>query len=116
VADAAQVADAAPLADAGDGAIVAQPAECDVTAPTTCPDPSPRYADVKPIFAQYCAGCHNGRDGMWPLSSYQHVADWYGEIRGQLLVCTMPPPASGIVMPRAERERILTWIRCGFPN
>jgi hypothetical protein len=118
-ADADFERDAAPEAgtaqDAGADA-APSPETCQVTAPTTCPDRSPRYADVKPVFAQYCSGCHNGRDGMWPLSSYQHVADWYGEIRGQLLVCTMPPPASGVVLPRAERELILTWIRCGFPN
>lgn len=92
------------------------PAACEVTAPTSCPDPPLRYDAVAPIFMQHCAVCHNGTDGRWPLTTYQHVADWWAEIRGQLLNCTMPPPTSGVVLPRAERERILAWIRCGFPR
>ena len=91
-------------------------ATCDVERPTACPDASLRYADVAPIIAQRCTGCHNGKDGMWPLSTYQHVADWSGEIRAQMLSCTMPPPSAGIDMPLAERQTILDWIRCGFPK
>jgi hypothetical protein len=89
---------------------------CEVVAPTVCPDPMLRYDDVSPIFAARCASCHNGSDGMWPLSTYQHVADWYGEIRAQMLACTMPPVDSGQTMPLEERLRILDWIRCGFPR
>jgi hypothetical protein len=90
--------------------------DCEVTSPTGCPDPPLRYADVEPLFLERCVGCHNGMDGHWPLSSYQHVADWYAEIRGQMLACTMPPPGSGVTLTRAERERILVWIRCGLPR
>jgi hypothetical protein len=92
------------------------PVDCDVTAPTACSDPPLRYADVEPIFADRCTGCHNGSDGRWPLTTYQHVADWYAEIRGQMLSCTMPPLGSGVAMTLEERERILLWIRCGFPR
>jgi len=92
------------------------PPACEVVAPTVCPDPMPRYADVSPIFAARCTGCHNGSDGMWPLSSYQHVADWYGEIRAAMISCTMPPVDSGQTMPLEERLKILDWIRCGFPR
>ncbi len=63
-----------------------------------------------------CIGCHNGAGEEWPLSSYEHVADWYGEIRAQMLACTMPPLDAGIDMPVAERQTILSWIRCGFPK
>ncbi len=98
-----------PVDDAG------MPIVCEVTAPTSCPSPSPRYADVEPIFAERCFGCHDGSGDQWPLTSYEHVADWFAEIRGMLLACTMPPPDSGVPMSVEEREQILGWIRCGFP-
>jgi hypothetical protein len=63
-----------------------------------------------------CISCHNGQSGAWPLSQYEHVADWYGEIRAQMLACTMPPVDSRIEMPLEERQTILSWIRCGFPK
>jgi hypothetical protein len=63
-----------------------------------------------------CTSCHNGTGGQWPLNQYEHVADWYGEIRAQMLACTMPPVDSGSAMPLRERQTILTWIRCGFPH
>lgn len=106
--------------DAGAGSVdpdAAAPMECDVTAPTRCPEPPPRYADVEPIFQQRCVGCHYGMpDGPWPLTSYGHVASWANEIRGQVLACTMPPPEEGVPMTVEEREAILTWIRCGVPE
>lgn len=106
-------ADAAVLGiDAG----LLAPVECDATAPLTCPNPSPHWNDVYPIFMRRCTGCHNGAGSEWPLNQYEHVADWYGEIRAQMLACTMPPVTAGIEMPLAERQTILSWIRCGFPK
>lgn len=75
-----------------------------------------RYADVAPIFAKHCTTCHDGQHGQWPLTSYQHVADWFGEIRAQMVSCTMPPVAESAGMPLSDRMTILTWIRCGFPR
>ena len=115
---AAAESDASALEDGetkADGGLVAPP-ECDATAPLTCPDPAPRWKDVVPIFMQRCTSCHNGAGEQWPLNQYEHVADWYGEIRAQMLACTMPPVDAGIDMPLAERQKILTWIRCGFPE
>ncbi len=108
------IADADTL-DAGDGGIVPAP-DCKATAPRACPEPAPHWKDVYPIFMRRCIGCHNGAGEEWPLSSYEHVADWYGEIRAQMLACTMPPLDAGIDMPVAERQTILSWIRCGFPK
>lgn len=102
--------------DAAGSAADAAAVSCDATAPVACPSPGPRYSDVSPIFSRRCAGCHSGAGEQWPLNSYEHVADWYGEIRAQMLACTMPPPTSGIEMPLAERQTILDWIRCGFPK
>ena len=90
------------------------PPECDATAPTSCADPDLRYDDIAPIVEARCVACHDGAHDLWPLTSYEHVADWYAEIRSHLLDCTMPPPEATSPMTDAERARILLWIRCGF--
>jgi hypothetical protein len=106
---------ASPQPDGGNDAGAFDPLEsCISDPPTVCPDPAPHYPDVAPIFAARCVSCHNGGDGQWPLSEYQHVADWSGEIRGQLIACTMPPAEARVPITRDERMLILTWIRCGF--
>ena len=103
------------LADAAvDAAIFAD--SCQVSAPTACPSPMPTYATVAPVFKERCVVCHAGNwNGPWPLDSYRHVADWKEDIRSNLLLCTMPPPNSGVQMTRDERLLILTWIRCNIP-
>jgi hypothetical protein len=105
-------------ATAQDTMSIADAAVCTVAAPTSCPAPKPHYADVAPIFKEHCVVCHNGatEDGPWPLTEYEHVADWYDAIRGELLNCTMPPVDSGMTMSDDDRLAILTWIRCGFPK
>lgn len=90
---------------------------CAPTAPSECPNPAPRYADVAPIFEQRCASCHNGaKDAPWPLDTYGHVADWATVVRDELLQCLMPPEDSGVEMPPEERQAILVWVRCGAPE
>jgi hypothetical protein len=111
--DAGMKSDAAM--DAG-GSEARMPEGCPFSPPTACPDPKPTYADVQPIFEERCFACHDGNHGQWGLTDYQHVADWFGEIRSQMLACTMPPPDAGMSMPVSERMQILTWIRCGFPR
>lgn len=96
-----------------DGGVLA----CTVEAPTVCPDPPPRYADVAPVFQARCVPCHYGAPGgPWPLLQYSHVADWYDTVRAFVLDCSMPPPDGGISMTDSEREAILTWILCGLPE
>jgi hypothetical protein len=93
------------------------PSSCGVMAPTSCPDPPPRYADVTPIFQQRCILCHNGtNDGPWALTDYEHIADWQEIIRADLLDCTMPPADAGVPITREERLAILVWIRCALPK
>lgn len=104
--------DASSEADATEAAAEA----CEVTAPTSCPDPAPHYADVAPIFEERCLSCHDGHGEQWPLTTYAHVTGWYNEIRGAMTACTMPPADAGITMPREERELVLAWLRCGFPE
>lgn len=96
--------------------VLRPPVECDATAPTSCPDPMPRWPDVQPIFAVRCAVCHGEVLGLWPLDEYSHVVDWNVEIRGMVLDCTMPPVDSDVTMTLEERQLILEWLRCGFPR
>jgi hypothetical protein len=100
--------------DQPDAAVVA----CTITAPTACPDPAPRYAEVAPIIGQHCASpCHWGAPGgPWPLTDYPHVADWQDVVRDDLLDCSMPPPEANSTITDAERTAILVWIRCGAPE
>ncbi|HVY38604.1 MAG TPA: hypothetical protein VHM31_11735 [Polyangia bacterium] len=95
-----------------------KPLICSVTAPTSCPDPAPRYADVAPIISQRCAmPCHSGvPNGPWPLTDYEHVADWADTVRADLLDCSMPPADGGVPITADDRTAVLTWIRCGAPE
>lgn len=114
--DAEESGEAADAAVA-DAAADARPSTCDVPAPTECPDPMPRYADVEPIFAERCVVCHYGQaGGPWPLNTYGHVTDWHDTIRAAMLDCSMPPLGAGVGMTVEERVAILTWLRCGFPR
>jgi uncharacterized membrane protein len=104
--------------DTDGGAVDATAFVCSVSAPTACPDPSPHYADVAPIINQRCVEpCHSGLpEGPWPLTDYEHVADWADVVRTDLIGCLMPPADGGVSMADEERLAILTWIRCGFPE
>jgi hypothetical protein len=89
---------------------------CDTVLPTSCASPI-HYGDVAPVIEQRCAQpCHSGiPDGPWPLTDYDHVADWAEVIRDELARCSMPPPDSGISLDPAEKAAVLQWIRCGYP-
>jgi hypothetical protein len=104
-------AEDAGVVDAG----AAAPIECNVTAPTSCTDPAIDYEAVEPIIMERCLFCHDGMHDQWPLTSYDHVVDWFAEIRGAMIDCSMPPLAAQIPMSTIEREKILLWIRCGYP-
>ena len=90
-------------------------APCEVTAPAECPTPPVTWADVEPVFQARCVSCHDGTGEEWPMLEYGHVAAWYDEIRTEILACDMPPPEECIDISGEERDRILTWIRCGTP-
>jgi hypothetical protein len=108
----------APPVNEGDGGTGnGEPPACSVPAPTACPDPAPRYADVAPIFERRCITCHNGTPGgPWALSDYAHISDWQDTVRSNIRDCSMPPPESESAMTLEERVAILTWIRCGLPR
>lgn len=109
-------ASASAGAATGGTSAVTSPPSCDVVLPTSCPTPSPVYADVQPVFAARCVTCHSGvPGGPWPLTTYGHVATWRDTIRATLANCEMPPVDSGSTLPPEESSLLLTWIRCGMP-
>lgn len=90
---------------------------CDVIPPRPCPDRPLRYTtNIEPIIKTQCVSCHDGRGEQWPLTDYEDVTDWYDQVAAMVANCTMPPPDSGVQIPTADREQILTWIRCGYPR
>lgn len=99
-------------ADAGDPPST----ECRAERVTECPQPAPVFADVAPIFQQVCSTCHSMPGGPWPLDNYSHITDWQDVIRDDLLTCAMPPPNQGVTLSDSDRQLILTWIRCGYPE
>lgn len=112
-ADAGERQDDAEAPKPDSGSVVP---ECTVTPPTSCPEPAPRYSDVEPIIGARCLSCHDGKGANWPLTTYRHVADWSLEIRNMVSSCEMPPADADIPMTDAERETILAWLKCGFPQ
>ena len=106
-------ADAPGNPDTRPSARDARVALCRLEAPTACPEPPVRYADIAPIVERRCLSCHNGQGPNWSLIGYQHVADWQDTIRSAMLDCTMPPGEANLPMTVEERMTILAWIRCG---
>ncbi|MDB4976608.1 MAG: hypothetical protein JWN48_4949 [Myxococcaceae bacterium] len=91
---------------------------CGTVAPSSCPTPPVRYADVEPIFRTHCVVCHSPLwTGPWPLDAYQHVSDWQADIRADMLDCSMPLRDGGvpITITLEERQQILAFLRCGLP-
>jgi hypothetical protein len=91
---------------------------CQLSPPTSCPDPPLRYGDVEGIFRSRCTTpCHDDAlGGPWPLTQWDDISDWRDAVRADLLDCTMPPPDAGVPMLLDERLAILGWIRCGLPR
>jgi hypothetical protein len=116
------IGDAATLPDVTTGPYPDAPPINDsglcVPVPSACPAVVPSYAtDVAPIFTARCNGCHmSGPDLPWPLTSYQEVNEWAGNIAYDLVYCTMPPVDAGIAITPSEVNTILTWIVCDSPD
>ena len=90
---------------------------CMAVAPTSCDNPALRYSDVAPIISNRCHQCHSAAANIsWPLEAYEHLADWHDDIRADLVNCTMPPDDAGIPFSEEERNTVLMWIRCGYPE
>jgi hypothetical protein len=111
--------DGSPDASAADASLTndAAQAACNVTAPTACSTPAPRYGDVMPIFAARCTICHGQMEGgPWPLDNYEDIAHWADDVRATVVSCAMPPPDAGVPITDGERRLVLDWLRCGLPR
>jgi uncharacterized membrane protein len=90
---------------------------CDVMPPDVCKNPALRFADVQPLFEKHCVNCHYGQlGGPWPLRSYMDIADWHDVVLSDIAFCSMPPADAGTGMTTAEKQLILDWLRCDFPE
>src|SRR6185312_14185331 len=102
----APVIDAGPPIDPGvDPTAAAIQASCGISPPTDCPSPPPTYADLAPVIQTHCVPCHDGAtsQSQWPLTEYEHVADWADTIRDELIHCEMPPLDGGVVIAADDR-------------
>lgn len=100
----------AKVVDAGPGLV------CPLVAQKRCTLPAPRFAGIKPILDQACAGCHSSLDAgePWPLTNYRDVSDWQSLVRDDLLKCTMPPLDAGVSISNDDRAALINWLDCGL--
>ena len=76
------------------------------------------YADVAPILATHCAGCHNVPTpprGV-ALDSYEHVSAASARIRAMAVDTQAMPLGNPTHMSAAERQRLGAWIAAGTPR
>lgn len=90
---------------------------CPSDRPTSCPTPSPIYADVQPILTAHCTSCHSasGIESTRPLDSYDATFRTRTTVMTQLVKCAMPP-AGEPKLSAEERRTLLAWLVCGAPN
>jgi len=96
-----------------------------VVAPTAAPAQTLAYADVAPILATHCAGCHSPRptnpafrappNGLL-LDSYEPARAASARIKARAVDTETMPMANTTGMTRAERDRLGAWIAAGSPR
>jgi uncharacterized membrane protein len=76
------------------------------------------YADVAPILATHCAGCHNVPTpprGV-ALDSFDHVRAASARIKAMAVDTNAMPLGNPTHMTAAERQRLGAWIAAGTPR
>ncbi|MFL6845768.1 MAG: urate hydroxylase PuuD [Allosphingosinicella sp.] len=76
------------------------------------------YADVQPIFATHCAGCHNVAApplGV-KLDSWEHVSAASARIKAMAVDSQAMPLGNPTGMTPAERQKLGAWIAAGSPR
>ncbi|MDB4976389.1 MAG: hypothetical protein JWN48_4730 [Myxococcaceae bacterium] len=110
----------APPSTLDGGAELVSATLCPKSVPQCGSTSLPSYkSEIAPLVALRCGGggCHSGKVGEpWPLDSYDNLADWSSSLSTDLEDCTMPPADAGVPFSVVERERLLTWLRCGTPD
>ena len=83
------------------------------------------YAQIQPLLATHCAGCHsphptNPAFSTPPLGlvldSYEHVAAASAKIKARAVDSETMPLGNATHMTRAERDRLGAWIAGGTPR
>jgi hypothetical protein len=95
--------------------------ECMPPPEVTCPDGGgPSFtADVLPVFKNVCANCHapGETEASIPLTTYQQIHLWVGEINNQVfLSCLMPPSNAPVPLSDDQGQTLLVWLACGAPD
>jgi hypothetical protein len=95
-------------------------AACTASLPASCPAAPSFATTIAPIMQRTCATCHvaGGVAADRDLTSYAHIAELETTELIQLYSCQMPPPDAGpsATLAPAEREQLLQWFVCGFPD
>jgi uncharacterized membrane protein len=76
------------------------------------------FAEVEPILATHCAGCHNVRPpplGV-ALDNWEHVRAASARIKAVAVDTQVMPPGNPTGMTRAERQKLGAWIAAGSPR
>jgi uncharacterized membrane protein len=94
-------------------------------APAPTPGPASTYADIAPLFATHCSGCHSAHPtnpafsappmGL-VLDSYDHVRAAAVKIQSRAVDTETMPLGNATHMTRAERDRLGAWIAAGTPR
>jgi len=76
------------------------------------------YADIAPILATHCAGCHsvNRPPRAVPLDSWEHVRAASARIKAVAVDTRVMPLGNATGMTEAERQRLGAWIAAGSPR
>jgi uncharacterized membrane protein len=76
------------------------------------------YADVAPIFATHCSGCHNANPPPLGvrLDNWEHASAAAARIRRVAVDSQIMPLGNPTHMTVAERQRLGAWIAAGTPQ
>ncbi|MEO6217919.1 MAG: urate hydroxylase PuuD [Sphingomonas sp.] len=94
-------------------------------APASTAEQNPSFADIQPILATHCAGCHslhpsNAAFTSPPLGvmldSYEHVRAASLRIKAVAVDADIMPLGNTTGMTKAERQKLGAWIAAGTPR
>ena len=82
------------------------------------PVPSVTYAEIAPILATHCAGCHsvNRPPRAMALDSWEHASAASARIKAVTVDTQVMPLGNPTAMTPAERQRLGAWIAAGSPR
>jgi uncharacterized membrane protein len=93
--------------------------------PVAVPGQAAAYAEIQPILATHCSGCHSAHPtnsaftsppmGL-VLDSYAHVSAAAPRIKARAVDTETMPMGNTTHMTRAERDRLGAWIAAGTPQ